>query len=83
MHRLQARCCAPLLLLLLGGASAFSLSRTLQDVGQDVAEDSSLYSQEMRLGSPELNLASPHRGFLDKYVNIKSSPDSYVSVQRG
>jgi hypothetical protein len=48
---------AALFLSLAGDTSAFSFSRTLHDVEQDVAEDASLYSQEMRLSAPELSLA--------------------------
>ncbi|KAJ8682082.1 hypothetical protein QAD02_017874 [Eretmocerus hayati] len=66
------------------GVYGFSLSRTLNDVKQDVSEDASLYSQEMHIDEPELNLpTSSQKSQLERYVTIKSSPSSYVSVQRG
>ncbi|KAL7287619.1 neural/ectodermal development factor IMP-L2 [Trichogramma pretiosum] len=63
-------------------SDAFSLSRTLHDVGQDVAEDASLYSQEMRVNVPEINLSTgPKKS--SNYVSIKKSPPSVVDVLQG
>ncbi|XP_058805434.1 neural/ectodermal development factor IMP-L2 isoform X2 [Phymastichus coffea] len=71
----------------LAPASGFSLSRTLHDVEQDMAEDANLYSQELRLGEASELVgelpADARKNHLEKYVTIKESPSSYVSLARG
>ncbi|XP_031788412.1 neural/ectodermal development factor IMP-L2 isoform X2 [Nasonia vitripennis] len=69
----------------ISSGSSFSFSRNLHDVEQDVAEDASLYSQEMRLSAPEITQQkqSQQQQQLERYVSIRSSPSSYISVPAG